>query len=253
MGIINSSEPEGWLVLGDTERKLLRKVPGVGAAIEGLKTARSIAEARPYMETLVRGLRAVREDMMGTVHWKIEDSPGSLRRLVWYEDAEISIALTHFYGQDLLVHDHRRLFYSRCLSGSYTHRLYGRTTGKTKVFKSLRTTGGQFSRPHLSDDGPALLMEHDHYPGNLYLMTPAALHRIECQTSAPVVTLLVKVAGRDPIKTSSTFYFDDPATDPGLLANQGRLRDLVGIAERRATLAVFSNALGVVSTPVCLS
>lgn len=213
----------------------------------------AVAEARPHLQILVAGLRAIRRDLTapGTSEaWRIEDLPGSLRRLVIFEDATISIALTHFVGRDLLVHDHRRVFYSACLSGRYTHCLYGlrprrEADAPAVCFETRRATGGRFAAPTPTNEEPVLRMEHDHVRGAVYTMRPEALHRIDLSSSEddPVVTLLVKVqspAGAE--KAESTFYFADPVRDPALLANAGQLSDLAP-DERRGVLSVFRGAL----------
>ena len=58
--------------------------------------------------------------------WGLEDLPSSMGRLVLFEGLAVSIALHHVVADDFLVHNHRRPFYSYCVSGGYRHRIFSR-------------------------------------------------------------------------------------------------------------------------------
>ena len=210
------------------------------------------------LQVLIEGVRALApflENSSLADEWEVQDLPNSMQRLELYEGEHFSIAIQHLDADDLLVHNHRRSFYSYCLAGSYRHRVFkieltpegtDETTNSKKWFGCTRQPKGRFSPAKPLDVSLHPLLDCYFDQGNIYCISSETYHQVDQVVGADskgAITIVIKPSNSSKqANCKSSFYFDDLAADPNKREGSGHTTFLLGEAKRK-TLDIFANAL----------
>ena len=243
--------PETTMSMWHIPPRLLR----AGVLTTGLKRAvRKLAfsdlpKDQDHLRAIVHGIAKIGHNMKDKSvknEWVLEDLPGSMQRLVLFEGKGVSIALHHIIADDFLVHNHRRPFYSYCISGGYRHRIYSTkepTLDDEEWLSCRRGPKGAFTSTERARKVPQLLLDTRFEPGATYLINTPAKHQVDAVVPG-TVTLVVKSNSHDsPTFASSEFLFQNRAHDPNDRPNSGRTETDLTPRRRNAIIKVFQTAL----------